>query len=335
MNSTFISFCDLMRGKNGYSNNPMNPPPSESYKNVIQFELTTGCSHNRCTFCNMYKDVVYQEKTLDEFQEHVDVTLESIPQNDLVDINRIFIGGGNAFGVDLEKLINATRYALYALAKKTQNIPRRLSIYANTLDILKYSTYQLKMLNCGGTCGNCSKDIFGTKRGIDTIYWGIESGSDKILKIIGKGFTSHDAKHAGFMLRSAEIRSSVMIIPGLGGTNFSKEHVSGTVELLNIIRPTWITFMSLSIKDDTPYLTWMKNQNFFGNRELTNDEIVEQTAQMVEQLSFPTTIGIHGDDVHKGFCHNPSVIGSQEIFGKPSAGDLADYLRREYKKYSY
>ena len=50
-----IPFNERLRGRFGYSEYPMGEPPSEQRENVLQFELTEGCSRNGvCTFCNQY-----------------------------------------------------------------------------------------------------------------------------------------------------------------------------------------------------------------------------------------------------------------------------------------
>ncbi len=39
-------------------------PPSEA--NSLLIQVTRGCSHNQCTFCNMFKDTKFRIKSLKE-----------------------------------------------------------------------------------------------------------------------------------------------------------------------------------------------------------------------------------------------------------------------------
>lgn len=322
------SYCEKFAGKYGFSARPMNPPPAETASNVIQFELTTGCSHDRCTFCTMYEKKSYSEKSLDEFGSHVGQVLNRLSLRERSRLERIFIGGGNALGVDTEKLTMATQYALSAVYVLSRHLPRRVAVYGNTNDILHKGRLGLKEVNCGGTCSTrCSVHRFGDRRGIEVVYWGLESGDDAALRVGGKGYDHNRAMHAADILRGSQVRSSIMVIPGLGGIAHSEGHVRNTAQVLNHARPEWVTFMGLVQEEGTPYARWMAREQESGsNRPLTQAEIVEQTAQIIERITVSTNIGVHGTDVHER-QYNPVPIGVDSISYDRTGSDVARRLR--------
>jgi hypothetical protein len=192
-----VTIESMLKGRLGYAPTPMEPPPSETKDNVVQFSLTEGCNHNSCTYCTMYKDgrVVYSVKSEQEYYDHVRQVLAYLRRypSALNQIDRIFIGAGNALSADFDTLFFASQYSLQAVLQATGRLPRRVAVYGNTKDILKQGEENLHMLYCGGTCGNCSIQRLGGRRGLEVVYWGLESGSDKVLKIAGKGYDSNEA----------------------------------------------------------------------------------------------------------------------------------------------
>lgn len=273
---------------------------------------------------------VFTVKTLDQFVDHVSRVTDYLKKHprDLRQINRIFLGAGNALAVDTGLLLAASQYALQKVSEVTNNrVPNRLAIYGNTKDILDKGREAMRLLHCGGVCGACSIDRLGTRRGVDVIYWGVESGYDKILQLSGKGYTQSDAATAGDLITGTGGKPSVMIMPGLGGVTYWDGHVTETARLLNYIEPNWITFIGLKIDESTPYYRWMsREQSANRNRSLLPTEIAEQTAQMIERLDFHTRIGVHGDDVHT-FGHNPFPIGVAEISDRYDAKAVAAQIR--------
>ena len=45
-------------------------PPSEAYSLIIQ--VTIGCAHNRCTFCNMYREKQFRIRSKEEIMRDLD-----------------------------------------------------------------------------------------------------------------------------------------------------------------------------------------------------------------------------------------------------------------------
>ncbi|MBI1828675.1 MAG: radical SAM protein [Thaumarchaeota archaeon] len=201
---------------------PLYRPPSEA-KSLI-FQVTLGCSFNVCSYCNMYRTKEYVERPWDEIKMEIDLTSKHMQ-----DSSRIFLADGDALNLPTEKLIQIINYI-------NQKFPKleRISCYAMPKNILEKSLEDLKKIHDAG---------------LTMFYIGIESGSDRILKKVTKGATSQTiimscqkAKNVGYSI-------SCMIILGLGGKTYSKEHIDETARVLSISAPDYVGALTLHLED--------------------------------------------------------------------------------------
>ncbi|NMA86506.1 MAG: radical SAM protein, partial [Tissierellia bacterium] len=75
-------------------------PPSEAYSLIIQ--ATIGCSHNKCTFCSMYKEDKFRIRPTGEIIEDLYLGREYYKN---VKVKRIFLADGDALIIKTEELI--------------------------------------------------------------------------------------------------------------------------------------------------------------------------------------------------------------------------------------
>jgi radical SAM superfamily enzyme YgiQ (UPF0313 family) len=201
---------------------PLYRPPSEA--NSIIFQITLGCSFNKCSFCNMYRTKEYVERPWEEIKSEIDLAANAYPE-----AQRIFLADGDALNVATEKLIQILVY-LYA---KFRNL-KRISCYAMPKNILQKKDDELYKLRAAG---------------LSMLYVGIETGNDTLLKKVTKGATSKGiiqscqrAKQHGYIL-------SCMIIMGLGGKTYTKEHIRDTGRIISEIAPDYLGALTLYLED--------------------------------------------------------------------------------------
>jgi radical SAM superfamily enzyme YgiQ (UPF0313 family) len=230
---------------------PLYRPPSEA--NSVIFQVTLGCSFNKCSFCNMYRTKEYSERPWEEIKSEIDIVSKSFPQTE-----RIFLADGDAINLHTEKLIQILDY----IKEKFPNL-RRISCYAMPKNLLQKSPEELTQLN---------------NRGLDMLYIGIETGNDILLKKITKGATSKSiidacdrAKRSGFII-------SCMIILGIGGKKYSVDHIMETARVVSAVSPNFLAALTLIIEDGV-YDEFMKK--FDEPFETLDDSLILNELEML------------------------------------------------------
>lgn len=229
-------------------------PPSEGRSLIIQ--ATVGCSHNKCTFCNMYKDDQFRIRNIEDIIDDID-TARSTYNN----INRVFLADGDALMIKASELVNILEYI-----KITFPECERIGIYASPKSIMLKSLEELKELQAAG---------------LSIAYLGLESGSDEILMQINKGATSEEIVQAGIKIREANILLSVTLISGLGGKDKWKQHALESAKALNQMRPDYLGLLTLMIEPGTKLFDELARGEF---QLLTPEEVALETLVLLEHL---------------------------------------------------
>ena len=201
---------------------PLYRPPSEA--SSIIFQVTLGCSFNICSFCNMYRTKEYVERPWDEIKTEIDLAAKHMQ-----DTRRIFLADGDALNLSTDRMLQILDY----ISTKFPNI-ERVSCYAMPKNLLEKSSEDLKKLYDAG---------------LTMFYIGIESGSDKILKKVTKGATGQTIIKACQKAKDAGYTISCMIILGLGGKTYSKEHIDDTAKVVSESSPHYLGALTLQIED--------------------------------------------------------------------------------------
>lgn len=199
-------------------------PPSEAYSLLLQ--VTVGCSHNLCTFCETYKGKKFRIKTIDEIREDI------LEAGRFRNIEKVFLCDGDALIIPQAKLTEIIR-----MIKSEIKGVERISTYGNAKSALKKTPEELKELY---------------ELGLTMVYLGVETGSEDLLRKIHKGVTVEQTIEAGRRIKKAGMILSVTVILGLGGIEHGTEHALETAKILSAIDPDYVGALTLMLIPGTP-----------------------------------------------------------------------------------
>jgi radical SAM superfamily enzyme YgiQ (UPF0313 family) len=234
---------------------PLYRPPAEA--NSVILQVTLGCSYNQCSFCSMYKDKKYHLRDLSELFLEIDTLKSAYP-----DTRKVFLADGDVMGVDTNYLLELLLYLDNAFTKL-----RQVSVYATAQNLLAKSEAELSSLK---------------EHKLSLVYFGIESGNETVLKKIHKGVSADDMIEALNRASKADIKTSVTVILGVGGMNYTKEHIADTAKLINQTTVTYLSTLQLGLEENIKEKFIKNFDNDFT--QLSDEEVLDEQYRFIELI---------------------------------------------------
>lgn len=200
---------------------PVFRPPSEARSLILQ--VTNGCSWNKCTFCDMYTQE--QKKFRARKEEELEQDIIKAASSG-VPFEKVFLADGDAMVLPMRKLESILR-----MIQKHLPSVERVSSYCLPRNIYKKTVEDLALLK---------------SLGLDILYVGCESGDSQVLEFVSKGETYETQRDALIKIKQAGLRSSVMILNGLGGPKYSEQHAINSAKLVNETQPDYLSTLVVS-----------------------------------------------------------------------------------------
>ena len=247
--------------------------PPDHYRAFV-LQATEGCSFDTCTFCSLYKGIPFRVRGVEEFDEHIKRAIEFHGEA-LRQRSTIFLGQANAVSIPQHRLVELMR-----------RIPEHVVLPSPEERPVKPKWTRGKRLHFTGV-GAFIDGFTGLKKtpddyrelrelGLDRVYLGVESGSEKILDWIKKPAQPGQMLDTISRLKQAGVATDIILLVGIGGKEYEKKHVE---ESIRFIRESPLTkgdrvYLSEVVEyTDAPYTRRMEHDRI---QRLAEDELRKQ-----------------------------------------------------------
>ena len=237
---------------------PVYRPPSEAESLLLQ--VTIGCSHNGCTFCGMYQSKKFRIKKLEVIKDEILKIKKSYDKMGMAP-RKIFLCDGDALSAPFELLYEVAK----SLKESFFNL-KRIGVYATAQNVLEKKEEELKKLS---------------ELDMDIAYLGLESGSDKVLKLINKENNQAEMISACDKLKRCGWKTSVIIMLGLGGKELTSNHCVETSKMIGQIAPNFFSFLTTTPIPGTTYFKQIEKKEI---TPLTIKELLQEMKAIVDSI---------------------------------------------------
>jgi len=245
---------------------PVFRPPSE-WKSLI-LQVTNGCSWNKCTFCDMYTsdNKKFKPKKIDLIEQEI----ISVAQSGLA-TGRVFLADGDAMMLPFKRL----KEILLLIRKHLPQVTR-VSSYCLPRNLTNKTVEQLSELR---------------ELGLKLMYVGCESGDNEVLELIEKGETFQSSLVALNKIKASGMKSSVMILNGLGGPELSKQHAINSARLMNEAQPDFLSTLVVSFPlGEDRFAEGFSKREYQPFRLLNQQELFNEMKVLLTELTLKKTV---------------------------------------------
>lgn len=240
-------------------------PPFEADSLLLQ--VTAGCSHNKCTFCSMYRDIPFAMETMEQIETDL---LEA--RANFRHIPRIYLVNADPFTLSAKRL-KAIAVKINEIIPEVQSI----GMYASIQNIKGKTDAELKELRA---------------LKINDLNIGVESGLPEVVQELNKGFTVDEARQQLARLNAAGIEFSLNIIIGAAGSDRLREHAIASAKLVNEVNPRLVFVATMHLEDESPLRADLLSGTF---KENTLGQNIEEELLFLRELDVEGTrfFGLH------------------------------------------
>jgi hypothetical protein len=238
--------------------------PPDQYMSVI-LQITEGCSYNQCTFCHFYKDRPFRIKPLQEFDVHAKQVKAYLREG--ISLRRtIFLGDANSLALPTVRLL-----PYLDIVHRYYDVEKLGGIYAflDGFNAAHKPLEEYRLL---------------ANQGLKGVYFGLESGSQNVLKLFNKPIDLEEAILAVQTMKQAGLSIGVIILLGAGGKQLTLEHTTATTQVLNA--------MKLDADDLIYYSELVEPVEItIPGTPLSHHEMLQQADQILDGLVFSEESG--------------------------------------------
>lgn len=250
-------------------------PPYEA--DSLLLEVTAGCTYHRCKFCTLYDDLPFRFRLSPMEDVEADLleaqTLFYGPQakaarrlagREAHRIRRVYLTGANPFALAADKLLDIAQRIHTSLPDV-----ETIGCFSRVTDVTRKTPGELDRLR---------------ESGYDGLTIGVETGDDRALAFMNKGYAAEEIITQCARLDEAGIRYHFFYLAGICGAGRGVEGARNSARVFHHTHPQIIGSSMLTVFPQSELHREIERGRWQQEPEL---EKVEELKTLISQLDIP------------------------------------------------